>query len=309
MFDFVIVNWNSGHHLQAAVDSLLAHQDGLIGSLLVVDNASTDGSTDFLVSPATRLSIELIRNQNNKGFGAGCNQGAARCHSKYLVFFNPDAQLLPETLSKLRDMLEHPSADNIGIVGPQNINEDGSVARSCARFPSVMSYLVDGWGLSKFRPFQGFSQRMLEWDHGESAFVDQVIGAFFVVRRDLFLRLEGFDERFFVYLEEVDFSLRARQIGCLTYYLAEAKTIHYGGGSSENVKAMRLFYSLSSRILYVFKHFKWLSATAVLLNTLTMEFGLRLAFSARVGGMQAVMQVLKGYGLLVAALPRLLSYK
>lgn len=306
VFDFVVVNWNSGDHLRAAVYSLKAHHNGLVARVIIVDNASMDGSLDFLEEFVAPFPIDLHVNLVNNGFAVACNQGALLCSSEYVVFFNPDAQVLPDTLPKIAKCLGAPPGQ-IGIVGPQNLNVDGSIARSCARFPSVGSYLMDGLGLTRLPLLHRFSQRMLEWDHAHSAFVDQVIGAFFVVRRDLFGQLGGFDERFFVYLEEVDFSLRARKLGFLTYYLAEAKAIHYGGGSSENVKAMRLFYSLRSRIQYVCKHFGWAGMSLVLLNTLTLELGLRALFGLRAGGIRATQEVARGYWHFFKCLPGLLK--
>ncbi len=104
-----------------------------------------------------------------------------------------------------------------------------------------------------------------------------MIGAFLWIRRALFERLEGFDERFFVYYEELDLSLRARAAGFETYFLADAQAYHRGGGVSEQAKAARLFYSLRSRILYGFKHFPRSTARALAVVTLVVEPLTRLA--------------------------------
>jgi len=112
---------------------------------------------------------------------------------------------------------------------------------------------------------------MTDWDHVETRQVDQVIGAFFLVRRSVFEELQGFDERFFVYFEEVDFSRRAQQKGWQSFYLADTQAFHAGGGTSGQVKAKRLFYSLRSRTLYSFKHFSLVNAVTVLLATLCAE--------------------------------------
>jgi GT2 family glycosyltransferase len=101
--------------------------------------------------------------------------------------------------------------------------------------------------------------------------VDQVMGAFFLVRRSLFEDLKGFDERFFVYYEEVDFARRASTLGWSSFYLAQAQAFHSGGGTSRQVKAKRLFYFLRSGILYAFKHFSPIAASLVLFVTLLLE--------------------------------------
>lgn len=112
---------------------------------------------------------------------------------------------------------------------------------------------------------------MTEWEHTCTRQVDQVMGAFFLIRHSVFVLLDRFDERFFVYFEEVDLSLRAKQQGWRSVYLAEAQAYHKGGGVSEQVKAHRLFYSLRSRILYAFKHFNRIAAWTVSFITLVIE--------------------------------------
>jgi hypothetical protein len=143
---------------------------------------------------------------------------------------------------------------------------------------------------------------MLDWNHAESCRVDQVMGAFFLIRRDLFESLGGFDERFFVYFEEVDLSFRAHEAGATSYYLANCQAFHKGGGSSEQVKAKRLFYSLRSRILYGYKHFGILSGTAVLLATLLFEPFTRLLLALCRGSMQSITATVEAYWFLMREL-------
>jgi GT2 family glycosyltransferase len=96
---------------------------------------------------------------------------------------------------------------------------------------------------------------MDDWSHDSDADVDHVIGAFYAMRRDLFMALGGFDERFFVYLEDLDLSLRVREAGLRVRFLASPPSFHVGGGVSRQIKATRLFYATRSRILYAYKHF------------------------------------------------------
>jgi GT2 family glycosyltransferase len=126
-------------------------------------------------------------------------------------------------------------------------------------------------GLSALAPRWFRSYPMVEWDHTETRHVDHVIGAFFLVRRRVFESLGGFDERFFMYLEDLDFSLRARQAGWRTTYLADVRAQHVGGGTSAQVKRARLFYALRSRFLYVRKHFAPLPAASLIAGTLLIE--------------------------------------
>jgi N-acetylglucosaminyl-diphospho-decaprenol L-rhamnosyltransferase len=126
-------------------------------------------------------------------------------------------------------------------------------------------------GLSKLAPRWFYGMPMVEWSHDETRAVDQVIGAFFFVRRHWYSQLQGFDQRFFVYFEEVDFCKRLIDHGQRVMYLASAKAFHRGGGTSEQVKAHRLFYSRRSRIQYSHKHFSRLQALTVTTATLVCE--------------------------------------
>jgi GT2 family glycosyltransferase len=130
------------------------------------------------------------------------------------------------------------------------------------------------------------------------------MGAFFLVRRTLFERLGGFDERFFVYLEDLDFSLRAKRIGFDSFYLADVQVYHKGGGSSERARATSLYYSLTSRILYAHKHFNAWVATLLTLGTLFVEPVSRLLFAIARRSPSQLADTVRAYALLWRALPR-----
>lgn len=270
MIDIVVVNWNSGAQLVAALRAISRHHDGLVSRVIIVDNASTDGSmvcVDELVGFPCQLNH--ILKTENLGFGLACNLGARVAESEYLLFLNPDAALYEDTLTKALAFMQDPVNEEVGICGVQLLDESGNLSQSCARFPSPLGFALQSFGLDKFSP--GLGHVMAEWDHGQTRVVDHVIGAFFLVRSEVFEALNGFDERFFVYLEDLDFSYRASQAGWKSVYLAEAQAFHAGGGTSKHIKAGRLFYSLRSRLLYAFKHFSWAGAWVVLLTTLLIE--------------------------------------
>ncbi|MCL5779521.1 MAG: glycosyltransferase family 2 protein [Firmicutes bacterium] len=304
--DIVIVNWNAGKQLYNCLKSITAtnQDDYELNRVVVVDNASTDGSADGLGD--LRLPLTLIRNSENRGFAAACNQGAKNGEADYLLFLNPDTRLFENSLVVPIRFMERPDNRNVGIVGIQLVDESGQVCRTCARFPTPGRFFSKMLGLDRLFPRVFPSHFMSEWDHGETREVDQVIGAFFLVRRQIFESLSGFDERFFVYFEEVDFSYRAFQKGWKTVYLADAQAYHKGGGTSEQVKATRLFYSLRSRILYGYKHFSWLSATLLLLGTLFLEPFSRIALAIARGSVKQIMETLAGYMRLWLNLPSLL---
>lgn len=293
--DIVIVNWNTGVHLRACVKSIAnADRAGLtIGRISVVDNASSDGSLDNL--DGGNLRVEVVRNPSNRGFSAACNQGAAGTTADYLLFLNPDTALYRDSLSGPIVYMEDADHADVGICGVRLLDDNGVQTTSCARFPSLKTFTGEALGLSRIWP-QMFRPHLLSADECQvTRDVEQIIGAFFLVRRTVFEALHGFDERFFVYYEEVDFAFRARQSGFRSVYLADVSVYHRGGLSSDQVKAARLFYSLRSRLQYGFKHFSRIEAVALVAVTLGIECVARLARSVARGSVADVQEVIAGY--------------
>lgn len=306
--DIIIVNWNSGGQLRDCLESVTnaPNQDTFkLNRVVVVDNASWDGSADKLED--LRLPLSLIRNTKNRGFASACNQGAKGSEADYLLFLNPDTYLDGGSLPKPLIFMEKSFNQEIGIVGIQLLDDNNEIARTCARFPTPGRFFSKMLGLDRLFPHVFPSHFMSEWDHKKSREVDHVMGAFFLTRRFVFEELNGFDEQFFVYLEDLDFSFRARQAGWRSFYLADAKAHHKGGGTSEKAKAMRLFYSLQSRIFYSYKHFGWWSATSLTLGTLLIEPLARFTLSASRRSNKEIRETLKGYSILWGKLLPLLK--
>lgn len=305
--DIVIVNWNSRHYLRGCLDALQAAHDEdarLIRSVTVVDNGSSDDSLDGAAHE--RLPLRILRNRDNLGFAAACNQGARGGNGNFLLFLNPDAAATAAALRLPLDFMARPGNRKVGICGVQLLDDAGHVARSCARFPTPASFAHAALGLDRILPARFPRARMAEWDHGQTRAVDQVIGAYFLIRRPLFERLGGFDERYFVYFEEVDLSYRARRAGYVSVYLAGAPAWHRGGGSSDGIRARRLYYSLRSRLLYAFKHFSTAGAASVVLLTLFVEPACRVGEAFLRRSPRRAAETLKGYAALWAWLPRYL---
>jgi GT2 family glycosyltransferase len=298
MIDIVTVNWNAGAQLKNCVDSITKFGVGLVNKIIVVDNGSKDGS-EALVEGMP--NVTLIRTGENLGFGKACNLGAKHADSDYLLFLNPDAALFEGTLTKVVNFMQEPTNQTVGICGVQLIEESGKISRSCARFPTVTGFLARAVGLDRFVPRLGHF--MAEWDHLADREVDHVIGAFYFVRRALFEELQGFDERFFVYLEDLDFSYRAHRAGWRSFYLADTQAFHAGGGTSNQVKARRLFYSLRSRLLYAFKYFSLPAALTVLATTILLEPLARSVLALARRSLSSLKETWSGYRMLWAWLP------
>lgn len=300
MLSIVIVNWNSGRQLSDCLESIRRFGSNYLDSVIVVDNGSTDDSMCF---DDPGVSIALIRAERNLGFARACNLGAKQCESEYILFLNPDARLMEGALEKALHFMASQAATSVGICGVRLVDEVGSVHRHCARFPTFWTYFWHGLGFSVIAPSVFRPIFMSEFDHLSNREVDHVIGAFFCVRSTLFRTLGGFDERFFVYLEDLDFSIRAKQAGWTSYYIADAVVYHKGGGSSEQVKALRLFYSLRSRLLYAYKNFAVIGAWGTMFVTLLIEPLTRIGFAIGRRRWDDAGNTLRAYAMLIKALP------
>jgi N-acetylglucosaminyl-diphospho-decaprenol L-rhamnosyltransferase len=292
--DVVIVNWNTGPCLRRCLESLAGSCGVGLGRAVVVDNASTDGSADDLPEG---LPLVTVRNDGNRGFAAGCNQGAAYGESGFVLFLNPDTVVRPDTLRQALRALSGEAGAHRGICGGRVVRPNGTPALSASRFPTLRNVVADV--LRVPRVVGRSSHRHLGPEElATSRTVDQVIGAFFLVRRPLFDQLGGFDERYFLYYEEVDFARRALAAGWSSYYAHEACVEHLENVSAKASGGRALFYSLRSRTLYARRHWPPWQARLLVAFTLGVELPLRLARAVRTPGddRHEVCRVVADYG-------------
>lgn len=218
------------------------------------------------------LPFVIYRNESNRGFAAACNQGAYGTRAAYLLFLNPDTRLSLTSLTMTIGFMGQPRNQQIGICGVPLLDDASRPGTCTASFPSPMSMCVESCGLPRLFGTERFaSYSDTPEPLGDQLTVDQVIGAFFLVRTSIFNILAGFDERFFMYYEEVDFSIRARAYGYTSCLVFGTRAWHTGGVSSQQVRDLRLFYSLRSRLQYARKHFSPAGRLMVLIFTLLVE--------------------------------------
>lgn len=239
--DVIIVNWNSRHLLARCLASLA----GGDANLIVVDNASTDGS-----EAAARLNgATLIRNPNNLGFAAACNIAAAKARGDYLLFLNPDAIITQENLMRLVEALRRAEPLGFGIAGPLIRDRLGREQATCSPFPRLQDLIGRVIGLDRI----GLARPAL-YLPAQSGAVGQVMGAAMLISRPLFERLNGFDAGYFLYFEDLDLALRAEALGFRSLFVQEVSALHDGQGSSGQIKSRRLLLWLRSRQRFARKH-------------------------------------------------------
>ena len=302
--EIVIVNWNSGEQLSQCLRSIETAKktDFVLGKVIVVDNASSDGSLSDI--DRFNLSLNVIKNKANDGFARACNQGAADCGTDYILFLNPDTKLFENSMIIPINFMESKTNKNVAVSGIQMINKKGKILRSCANFPSATRFIEKALILDKIFPTYFPDHFMSNWDHKNTRFVDHVTGAFFLVRTNIFKEFKGFDERFFVYLEDLDFSYRINKAGLRTVYLSNARAYHKGGGTSQQDIPRRLSYSFTSRLLYINKYYGPLHTLVNLYTLLSVEFFTRIVFSSTYG-FTHTMETIKGYMHFILHIPRM----
>ncbi len=238
----VIVNYNTGHYLERCVASLAARRGELATDVLVIDNASHDGSHTAAV--AAHPEVRLIENPANVYLSPAWNQGARATSAPYLLFLNPDAELFAGTLADyVRVAAAHPTA---GIVGPMIRNLDGTVYASGRRFPSVVDATFHAV-LSPFTRDNPFTRRyeMEGWDRTTEREVDWVSGAAMLMPREAFDAVGGFDEAFPLYAEELDIATRLHRTGRTVLFTPEVEFLHAVGVSTGRSRRILLMHSRS----------------------------------------------------------------
>ncbi|MEZ4677699.1 MAG: glycosyltransferase family 2 protein [Caldilineaceae bacterium] len=212
---------------------------------------------------------------------------------------NCDTRLFANSLSGVIAFMEQPASSTIGICSIRLVDEAGRAGTAAARFPTLRVMVGKMTGLSRLLPSLFPAHLMPAADMTNSRTVDQIIGAFFLIRRAVFELCAGFDERFFVYFEEVDLALRAKRLGYSSYYLADVSAFHVGGGLTGQVKARRLFYSLRSRIQYAQKHYAIGEQVLLVLCTLIVELLMRLLHAVLQLSLQQAAETVHGYSMLI----------
>ena len=225
----VIVNYNAGAYLTRCVTSVLQNTAGLELDVLVIDNASHDGSAP--VAKTAQPDIRVTMNPTNRGLSAAWNQGADDTDSPWILFLNPDAELWAGSLDGFVKVGEsHP---DVAVLGPVVRNADGTLYESGRGIPSVTQAVGHAF-VGAFRSDNRFTRayRQADTDRLAEREVDWVSGACMLVRRKAFEQVGRFDEGFFLYAEELDLTTRLRDAGWKVLYTPELEILHEGAVST-----------------------------------------------------------------------------
>ena len=242
----IIVTHNSADVISGCLDSFrewIGKKDVI--ELILIDNASRDGTPNILKEKYPGL--KLVENTVNRGFAAAVNQGIALAKFEYVMLLNPDTELQEGFLANLIAYLDR--ADHPAVIGCRLLDLQGTPQISCWKDPSLRTLVLE-----MFLPYH-ISLPLVTEQPLRTGEVSAVSGAAMVLPRALAGELSGFDEGFFMYLEDLDFCKRAKKAGYLTGFLEEARVKHIGGKSSSGNLNMFFVNYYSSKLRYFRKHF------------------------------------------------------
>ena len=250
----IIVNYNVKHLLEQCLHSVLKAASGLQVEVWVIDNASTDDSKTYL--PPKFPEINFVWNQENLGFSKANNQAMSQVSGDYVLFLNPDTVLPEDTFQKCISFFEQ--HESCGALGVRMVDGSGSYLKESKRgFPTPWVSMCKILQLHRLFPQSKWFAKYYEGhlSEFESNRVDVLSGAFMMLSRASLQKVNGFDERFFMYGEDIDLSYRIQQVGLYNYYYPEITIIHYKGESTA-VKSSFYFNNFYGAMeLFAKKHF------------------------------------------------------
>lgn len=292
--DIVIVNYYSKKKL---INVLKSIDESLVNDLqlqIIIINNSPNESLEEL---SCNYELFKINNFENKGFGYACNQAIRHCKYSYQLLLNPDTTLLTDTL--YQSFLFLLKNTDVTALGVKHLNENHQISSSCSRFPTLSIYLFDILGLSKIAPniFKP-AYLMTDWNHKDSRYVNQVMGAYLMIRKS-FIDCNGLmDERFFVFLEDTDLCKRVWASGGRVYYNSQIALIHEGASSTEGVSDKKTAYLMEGKLKYAIKYFPlwqyyFLLFTVIFIEPITRVFYFLLT------NPRNIKDTIKGYALFI----------
>ncbi len=271
MLSVCIVNWNTRDDLAECLASLEAAMEGVEAEVIVVDNASSDGSAD-MVRERFRW-VRLIANENNVGYARGNNQAIKAAAGRYVLLLNPDTIVPPDGLRELVAFAgQHPEA---GAVGCKLVYPDGRIQHSCRTFPTPDVIVWEYLGLSRLFPKSRIfgKYRMSWWDYNNVREVDQPMGSCLLLRAEALGDVGPMDEQFPIFFNEVDLCFRLKQAGWKILYTPRPIVVHKVGRSTSQVKVRMIAESHDSLLRFYRKNYAgrispiWMWVVVVLVCT------------------------------------------
>ena len=254
-----IVNYNQKYFPRLCVEALKKSKTDFEFEIIICDNNSHDESLDYLKKTHKEGLIRLVEPGKNLGYGAGHNFAAREAKGKYILILNTDITVEPDTLQKLVDYMD--KHHDVGMVGPKLMYHNGQVQQSCRRHFKMFDLFIKRSFLKNLWPFKERYENyiMNDFNHESTQIVDLITGAFMVMPKELYNKINGFDERYFLFMEDFDLCRKVQDAGCKIVYYPEAVAVHYHKRLSDGNLFKLLFNKISwLHLSSAFKyHWKW----------------------------------------------------
>ena len=256
----IIVSWNVKKVLTNCIGSIEENSASEPFEVIVVDNASSDRTVEFVRNKFP--DVVIIANSQNLGFAAANNQGIEKSQGEYILLLNPDTIVHSGSLDVLIEFMDE--NEDVGICGPQLLNQDGTIQSSARCFPTFRGALYRHTALRFLHIFREEYKKWLMkgFDHKSQMDVDQIMGAALMIKRTIIDHIGAMDERFFMYYEEVDLCYKVKQAGWRVVFMPEVAIIHLGGQSSGQIPVKKQMMAITSLLKFFRKH-RGKSITAV----------------------------------------------
>lgn len=259
----IIVSWKVKDYLKNCLRSVNEHKGTLSLEIFVVDNNSSDGTAQMVKEEFS--NVQLIANDFNVGFAKACNQALRKAQGEFILLLNPDTEILNEALVKMVDFMKQNPA--VGLSSCKILNPDKTLQLSIRKFPNLISQILILLKIHNFfprlKPIKNYYQ--LDFDYSHFQEVDQIMGAFFMIRKKVIDQIGFLDEKFWIWLEEVDFCKRVKEAGWKIVYNPQAEIIHHKAGSFSQISPIQAQDLFNRSLLYYFKKHHSLFAYLVLL--------------------------------------------
>lgn len=255
----VMLNYNSKYFPKMCVEAFHRGEMDFDFEFIAVDNASTDPiSLGYLEKADEKGLVKLIKSDRNLGFGGGNNLGVKNARGEYILILNPDVFVNEDTVQKMVDYMgKNPE---IGVLGPKQVYPDGVVQDSCRRDMRFRDLVFKRTFLGKIPGLRKkvSAYTMEDFDHSETREVDLLVGSCFLIPREVYEQVGGFDERYFLFMEDFDLCKEIRQLGKKVVYYPETEVTHnhkrLSGGSTLGLLGKKVFWiHVSSAAKYFWK--------------------------------------------------------
>ncbi|MBX7045931.1 MAG: glycosyltransferase family 2 protein [Ignavibacteria bacterium] len=276
LLSVIIVTWNSEAEIEHCINSIIHHNVNIPVEIIVVDNASKDKTRSILKNYSVQTDfVKIILNDDNKGYTLANNQGINEARGEFVLLLNPDTKITDGALEKMIEFLLVSS--NAGAIAPQLLNEDYTIQKSCRAFPTYWDMFCELLLLSKIFPMSNTFARwkMNYFSHNELAEVEQPMAAALMIKKSVLDKVQGFDERYKMFFNDVDLCKSIVDAGYKIYFYSDSKIFHIKGASIYKDRKNMLRVWNDDCIKYFKKHYNNFLLTPLL------SLGLKLSLPFR----------------------------